>query len=469
MEEKKRLIVIDDETALLEILKEFLQGFGLEVFAYEFVPDLESELRERRPHAVLLDILMPVVSGIELLTRIKKIDEQLPVIMMTGYADEAKRVEVLRKGAYALLTKPFKSFEELYHTINNAMSHYIASMQMQALTVEIKERYEREKLNIIELNFLKSLQQMIGETEETSFVLRSAYTLLKEFLDFRYFGSLLLGEGSLDVEVYHDGAGDLRLIESVAGVLIGNLPDSEKVRIETVTVQGRPATIGSPIVDPVLSCTMVELSAAGRIYGYAGLFRYHEFTVDEVHLLERFCAHITVTLEKIRLFHEVRVLSIRDGLTGVYNHAHSMGMLEAEIGRAERYGTPFSLIMADIDDFKRINDTYGHLAGDYVLQNVSRLLEMSLRTIDLVGRYGGEEFIVILPETNAEQAGLTGERVRKAIESGGFIHEGRKIELTISVGVATYQTGMDLPAVIKIADDNLYKAKKRGKNRVCYE
>ncbi|HEX2966316.1 MAG TPA: response regulator [Syntrophorhabdaceae bacterium] len=137
------------------LLQDYLEECGLKVFTYESIPDLENELKEKEPHAVLLDILMPRVSGIEILKKIKSIDPKMPVIMMTGFADDARRLESLRNGAYALLTKPFTNLEELYHTINNAMNHHVEIIRTQELSVEVEERYRREKMNLLELDFLK--------------------------------------------------------------------------------------------------------------------------------------------------------------------------------------------------------------------------------------------------------------------------------------------------------------------------
>ena len=167
MNAERSLIIIDDETSLLILLRDYLEEFGLKVFTYESMPDLESVLREKVPHAILLDILMPRVSGIDILKQIKMINREIPVIMMTGFADDEKRIESLRNGAYALLTKPFNNMEELYHTINNAMNHYIESLRTAELSVEVEERYRREKMNLLELDFLKNLQHMIGETENS--------------------------------------------------------------------------------------------------------------------------------------------------------------------------------------------------------------------------------------------------------------------------------------------------------------
>jgi len=388
--------------------------------------------------------------------------------MMTGFADEKKRLESLRNGAYALLTKPFRSLEELYHTINNAMNHYMESIRTNELSMEIEERYRREKMNILELDFLKNLQHMIGETEDPGTVLKNAFTLLKNFLNFEYFAALLLQKDEISIQVYPGLEGNRELLESIASALLKKLPHYKKDQRQKVILQG---TIEEAdfIGDGNGESTIFELSTVNKVYGYVGLFRETPFDAQEELIFGKFCSHIALTLEKIRLFNEIKMLSIHDGLTGVFNHAHAIEEVDSEIERVKRYDIAFSIILLDLDNFKEVNDSYGHLAGDFVLKNMAHLIERNLRTIDIVGRYGGDEFIVILPQIDFENAYIAGERLRQALESETFSYNENVIRLTISLGVATYQDGKNTQSLIKTADDNLYRAKKEGKNRTCYE
>jgi len=465
---EKTLIIIDDETALLLVLQEYLDQHGFRVFTYETIPDLENELKEKEPQAVLLDILMPQVSGIDILKKIKLINQKIPVIMMTGFADSKKRIESLRNGAYALLTKPFNDMEELYHTINNAMNHYMESIRKEELSIEVEERYKRERMNILELDFLKNLQHMIGETEDYSAVLENASMLLRDFLDFKYFAVLLLQKDEVRVQVFPHFEDNRELLKSITSVLFKKLPHPEKDQNRKVILQDN-VEVTDFVVDWNGESTIFDLSTINKVYGYAGLFRDTPFETQEELIFGKFCSHIALTLEKIRLFSEIKSLSIHDGMTGVSNHVHAVEEVDLEIERAKRYDGAFSLILLDVDNFKQVNDSYGHLAGDFVLRSMARLVEKNLRTIDIVGRYGGDEFIVILPQIDLDNTLIAGERLRQAVESETFLYNDKVIKLTISLGVAAYQDGKDTQALIKLADDNLYRAKKEGKNRICYE
>ncbi|MFC2166364.1 GGDEF domain-containing protein [Acidobacteriota bacterium] len=163
-------------------------------------------------------------------------------------------------------------------------------------------------------------------------------------------------------------------------------------------------------------------------------------------------------------------LAAKDGLTGLYNHAYIKERLKQELYRCQRYEHPLSLLMIDIDDFKSLNDSYGHVVGDRVLKTLSLLMQEIVRPSDIIGRYGGEEFLIILPQTNSEHALAVAERIRENIEFYEFeVHPSKnKIsQVTVSVGLCAYPDNGHSPEdLIAFADESLYVAKKEGKNRV---
>ncbi|MCF8129757.1 MAG: diguanylate cyclase [Deltaproteobacteria bacterium] len=171
-------------------------------------------------------------------------------------------------------------------------------------------------------------------------------------------------------------------------------------------------------------------------------------------------------------YERIRVLSITDKLTGCFNRTYMDEYLAKEITRATRYHRPVSLIMADIDHFKRVNDTYGHQAGDLVLTNFVASIRKGLRKdVDWIARYGGEEFLMVLPETDLENAVLSAERLRKIVSKSVTEHGKHRIRITTSFGVVGYKPSarnLNIPyeAIINQADNALYQAKNEGRNRV---
>lgn len=166
-------------------------------------------------------------------------------------------------------------------------------------------------------------------------------------------------------------------------------------------------------------------------------------------------------------YHEtIYRMTIMDGLTNIHNKRYLIESMEREIPRARRHERPLSLLMVDIDHFKGINDSFGHLAGDYVLKELASTLKSRLRPDDVLGRYGGEEFGIILPETSLEGVGAIGEELRALVEKHVFEFEEETIAVTISLGAAQLHDDWDVLQFIKVADDKLYQSKRAGRNRV---
>ncbi len=165
---------------------------------------------------------------------------------------------------------------------------------------------------------------------------------------------------------------------------------------------------------------------------------------------------------------EIYRLTTVDGLTQVHNRRYFDEAIERELSRCRRYGRALSLLLIDVDHFKRINDTFGHLAGDAVLKEVASAIQKRIRKEDLLSRYGGEEFAVLTPEIDHKGAQAMGEKVRKVIEKHEFSFDGEVIPVTISCGVATLgKKGDEAQALVQRADEKLYEAKESGRNKVC--
>jgi len=177
-----------------------------------------------------------------------------------------------------------------------------------------------------------------------------------------------------------------------------------------------------------------------------------------------------MAMEKLRESEQrYQELSITDGLTKLFNSRQFYAVLHGEIERSNRYDHPLTVLMLDIDDFKKYNDTYGHLEGDRVLSRFAEILRECLRQTDSAYRYGGEEFAVILPSTKGEQGIITAERVRIALKNEIFRpRPDAEIRVTVSIGLAQHARNEEMMDFLRRADQNLYKAKASGKNQVCY-
>ncbi len=163
---------------------------------------------------------------------------------------------------------------------------------------------------------------------------------------------------------------------------------------------------------------------------------------------------------------EIYRLTTVDGLTQIFNRRYFLEQLDREVSRAKRYRRELSLILFDIDHFKQINDTFGHLAGDYVLKQLATVVKGKIRREDILARYGGEEFAIVLPEIDNTNSSAFADKVRKIVEKAPFKFEDTKISVTVSVGVGTCVEADDAAALIKRTDEKLYEAKNAGRNCV---
>jgi diguanylate cyclase (GGDEF)-like protein len=176
---------------------------------------------------------------------------------------------------------------------------------------------------------------------------------------------------------------------------------------------------------------------------------------------------LSVSRKKLQSsFTVIREMAIHDDLTGFYNRSHLMDLIESENNRSVRTGSVFSLVMMDIDKFKKINDTYGHQIGDQVLRTFAAVIRSILRKTDFCGRYGGEEFLIVLTQTDLQAAKLFAERIRDCVENSFFPDLGPDSRVTVSIGLAEHRMQENIEKTISLADESLYKAKKRGRNRV---
>jgi diguanylate cyclase (GGDEF)-like protein len=217
------------------------------------------------------------------------------------------------------------------------------------------------------------------------------------------------------------------------------------------------------------SCIIAPLICHGRVVGVLNLTDRDDqgkFSGEDIAVIELFRQLIGASLGNISLFEKTQRQAKTDGLTGMLNHRTFYETLEAELRRSQRYGGQISIIMADIDGLKPINDTYGHRAGDMAIKQISRRISACIRQIDAAARYGGDEFAIILPNTSLADAVVVAERMVQMVSGTPMIWESHEIPLSISVGVGQYGSDVRPGDVTKATDQALYAAKQAGKNTV---
>ena len=232
----------------------------------------------------------------------------------------------------------------------------------------------------------------------------------------------------------------------------------------------RFSIVGEEVSDDALSTIIKPLIIENKVLGLIrvdskieGIFEQHELRILDI--IGELSA---LALENARLYKQTEELAIKDSLTGLYVHRYFMERMEEEVKRALRSNISFSLLMMDIDDFKKFNDQNGHIAGDAVLKNIGNILKSKASAGDIVARYGGEEFAFLALNSNREEAIKLAEEIRDEIQSSPIVIRRRKCNVTVSIGVAVFPEDAKLKNdIIWEADKYLYKAKSKGKNAVC--
>jgi two-component system, cell cycle response regulator len=447
-----RILVVDDLEANRRLLEARLTADYYEVIEATRGEEAVQMARREKPDLILLDVMMPGgIDGYEACRRLKAQPEtrHIPVVILTTLDDRDNRVRGLQAGAEEFLTKPIDEVQ--------LMARVKSLLTLKVVTDELRAREENgRRLGVI------------GDDTRPDAVDQH-----------RVFAGNVL--------VVDDNATQIKRIQTALGVehrvsLIGEEanagpPDLAVVSVHAKTFDGfrviarmrsGEATRHLPILAIVDTDDRARAVRALELGAHDIIIR----PIDEEELIAR--ARTLMRRKRYmdalrqRLDHSLE-LAITDQLTGLYNRRFVMSQLGPLVNRAQCGGDPVSLMTIDLDHFKRCNDTFGHDVGDAVLREFSARLGSNTRPSDFACRFGGEEFIIIMPRTPGDIACLAAERLRRSICASPFMIPGlaQALEVTISIGVASTEGGDDTPeTLLKRADEALYEAKRAGRNRV---
>ncbi|MFB3887197.1 MAG: diguanylate cyclase [Thermodesulfobacteriota bacterium] len=331
------------------------------------------------------------------------------------------------------------------------------------------------KLIFKNLNILRSTLNAISTTSDIRQMIESAGTNLPALFNFSSFG--VFWKTGLLLHLYQEETCPSAFTQSVVGNMIKvfSIFAEEPIDIKRINLQVEKRKLKPPqATDPhpdSKSHLTLPLAAEGEILGCISLDsnQPNAFDTQDLQFFSVIGYQMAATLRHFQKLSSMKDMAIYDPLTNLHNRRHFEERLGAETQKSFLSSVPLSLIMVDIDYFKKVNDTFGHDAGDKVLWKVASLLKGSVRKDDTVARFGGEEFVLILPGAKLEVTAIIAERIRKLVETTLFDIGQRQINVTISIGIS------NLPAhrakskeeLIKMADQALYQAKRGGRNRVC--
>ncbi len=452
-----RILVVDDIATNRLILQAKLSSAYFEVLLAENGEQALDIATNEMPDMVLLDVMMPGIDGYAVCSRLKRNPDtaHIPVIMITAANEQSERVRGFQAGADDFLNKPINDMT-LFTRVRNLL-------RVKIMFDELKMRESTtQELGLTELLDMNSLKNQSGSVmiapknqEQGIGWLKS----MKSHLPYEVFASYgernALNDAKLrvpDAFVVNqslDGGGDgLRLVS-----MLSANPETRRSAIILVVDDGRIETASKGL----------ELGASDYIFAPS----------DSNEMMARLTSQMRRKKYSDLLRSNVQDslrMAVIDPLTGLYNRRYAMQHMEKIADRSVETQLPYAVMMMDLDRFKSVNDTYGHAAGDEVLKEFARRLQENLRGVDLVARFGGEEFMVVMPDTNETEAGFAAERLRKSVDARTFhLPDGQKLDVTVSIGVA-FGVGHNpaVPALLEQADKALYDSKSNGRNRVCY-
>jgi two-component system, cell cycle response regulator len=473
-----KVLVADDSPLVLRMLERLLTGVGLEVLtAKDGLEAIEKAFAED-VQLVVLDVMMPRMNGYQAcrILKTEAVTRNLPVVILTSKDHPGDRFWGLETGADYYVTKdadPQKILDlvqQILHSSGNVRTARGEARSGVDILTRVNELLDRKLFEVTLLSEIGRVARSVMSFDES---FTSVMAAVARVVDFTVGAMAFLEDDDLDVFLLLQRPATPTFVEEAKARLLEAIT-SARTGAPFARVQARLFARGAGGNEPeavVLGgFASFPVIANGRLVGLLAIGGKEAVRVgaEREALLAQAANQAHIVLENCRLFERIRNLSVRDGLTDLYNHKHTMELLSTEVSRAGRYEEGMSLIMLDIDHFKKVNDEHGHQAGDSVLRDVARLLRDTLRNVDAVGRYGGEEFAAILPHTSREDGLLTGERIRKAVADHPFRVGNRELKVTVSVGVASYPSGaVDSPgALVREADRALYRAKQAGRNAV---
>ncbi len=447
-----RILVVDDVIPNVKILEAKLSVEYYDVITAYNGPDALVLAKDKSPDLILLDVMMPQMDGFEVCRRLKADPDtaHIPVVMVTALSEVTDRVQGLEAGADDFLTKPVDDVA-LFARVKSLL-------RLKMMMDEFRLREETSlDLGVMQPNEDQVEGQVRGRIlalDDNNFSSQQLSNIFSEGYD-------LVIESDLDEALVLARGGDFDLaVVSLASSSYDPLRFCSRIRTFEETRQ-------LPILTLVDEADTDKLVKGMDL----GINDYVMRPIDKNELIVRTRTQVLRKQYQDRLrhnYHRSMELAVTDALTGLYNRRYMTNHLTTLRQKWEGGEKPISFLIMDIDFFKKVNDTHGHDVGDIVLQEFSARISKSVRGIDLACRYGGEEFVVLMPDTDLAVAMGVAERLRRDVGENNFEipKEGLSLEITCSIGVAMLHEGEDVDSLIKRADEALYQAKRDGRNRV---
>ncbi len=494
---RKSILVADDSPTMRVMLEEILKEAGYHVLTAEDGVQAAVMAFRHFPDLIISDIEMPKMDGYQVCRLLKNdpLFSETPIIILTSKDSSGSVFWGYQTGADLYVLKDFNP-PELTGSIAELLEKYESRVKRtpapQKTGETIDELRIMEKLNnymdnrLVEMTLINEINRVTVNLTTISETLTSLLEILDKAIDNHMIAFIIFtDEKDILLSIKLTRPVPLNLLEIFQYQSLDDLSVMVNRDISDFSIQVEviepPETAETPDGEDIKASDFdphliygIPIRAKDETFGILNVYHPQMPTISlyQKQLLEKLSPYISTAIGAISMHNRIKGLSVIDGLTQLYNRRYVMELFKTEFSKTARYNSQLSIVMIDIDDFKKINDTYGHLTGDLVLKTLSGLIKGSLRNVDLPGRYGGEEFILILPETDKDDGIIVAERLREKVREHTFkTMNGEPLTISISLGLSELsdlENKTNELEMIKIADSRLYKAKRTGKNKVVY-
>ncbi len=476
-----KVLLVEDTATELKFLTEGLRSSGFEVDTATNGSEAYKKVYTFAPDIVVSDIVMPGIDGYQLCRMLKNGDDtkKIPIILLTVMDKKIDAFWGKKAGAQLFLSKTI-DIKALASNIISTVKRYPLKDEYKKALIENASSASSAQLKLnsvlndllLKSIFSNEFRNLNDFLNYERILVERLFSLLSSFVEYHVAGIYFASPDDFAENIlYIDTLGrnlSKNLLNDVCYDFFRNMEEQKVIKnskFEVVKMLlGKETDYQiSDFTSKIIIPLVFDRKLIGGICFYTRAnINYSSFGFFDIMISE------LLALFKMKYqYTEKEFMSVLDGLTGLYNRRQFEIGLEQEFNRTKRHPADFSLAIMDIDFFKKVNDTYGHQYGDYVLKTVSDLLKQSFRKTDLLYRYGGEELVVIMPETNIDGATIPVQRLRSMVENYDFEYNGVKARVTISIGLTmNYQEFSSTAELLKSADDALYKAKEGGRNRV---
>lgn len=468
------ILIVDDEKMICEMLRRSLEPRYKKIITCTLGAEALTCIDEQDFDVVVTDLKIPDISGLEVLEYAKSKDEFTEVIVITGYATLDSATLAINQGVYSYLLKPLE-ITDFVIQVEKAVASRLFHLRGIELMRQTDDFAPDVKMHVYEITSLYHFIRKLMLSLEISEIMRITLDEAN-----RKMGSVcaVISVSLLGYREVFVMPSQGEMPEAVAMSLLNRfsdqvMPPGNKSKeggdgeLEPVVYKGRQGPL--PDFDDVLPLS-VPMMVTDRVLGSLTVFcrKESQTPANQSQFLYVFSSIVSSVVDHGYVALQARQQAKTDSLTGIANHRHFHETLDREISRSNRRKNVFTLILIDIDNFKKVNDTYGHQVGDAVLVDMTRRIMEMIRAGDVLARYGGEEFGLILPDTEQAGARILAERILKAVSSRSFVFLQDEISYTVSIGLAVYDgnAAVDKDRLIAAADRALYHSKENGKNRL---